>query len=101
MPIGGIRVVELGDSGRLQFPSDSRKLNGETVLVATASEGFPWSDRFRTASFMNELPTTGRWRSPRRLNFSLEVLLKVVRIFGCPSLNELDRGLRLPCTFIV
>ena len=79
----------MGDSGTLQFLSDSRKLKEEIELGVKASEGLTVSEIFKTASVIFVLPT-GIWRSPRRLIFSLEVLLKEV------SLNKLGRGLRLP-----
>ena len=64
------------DSGTLRFPSDSRKLNGQMELDVKASEGSPFSEIFKTAFVIIVLPTAGLSRSARRLNFSLEVLLK-------------------------
>ena len=93
--MGGICAVTFRDSGKLLFPSDSRKPNGDAVLVVKDSDGMPFSEISSTASVTNELPT-GRKRSPRRLIFSLEVLLMDVRTLGEPSLNKLGRGLRLP-----
>lgn len=88
--------------GTANFPSDSRKLDGENGKLLVISGSLSSSELFEEDASTGidkvivRLSTAENWLSPRRRNFSLEALLREDKLLGRPSLKELDLGLRLP-----